>query len=167
MQPSSQIGTNGNAALEEEPTGGISRARAHARPARTTRAWRPADPWASHPLILRTHARGESPEQRLYEITIPNLSLETEFATVRRRLLADFPAVLEVFATRAPGTLLIAYGGEDEVDAWCAALSDAVAARRRSPATRAGATAAADRRLEGALEGAGSAARAAGGGELT
>lgn len=98
--------------------------------------------------------RREMAQQRLYEITIPNLALETEFVAVRRRLLADFPAVLEVFAMRAPGTLLIAYRGEDEVDAWCAALSDAVAARRRSRATWDSAIAAADHRLEGALEGA-------------
>ncbi len=67
--------------------------------------------------------------EKLYEITIPNLSIENDFALVRQRLLADFASVLEVFAMSMPGTVLIVYRGEDEVDAWCDALSDAVTAR--------------------------------------
>lgn len=73
--------------------------------------------------------------QRLYELTIPNLSLETEFAVVRKRLLEDFPSVVEVFAMRTPGTLLIVYRGADTIDAWCEALGDAVAARRCARST--------------------------------
>jgi hypothetical protein len=87
------------------------------------------------PADRRTSRRPGGPdgvEQRLYEITIPALSLETEFPAVRRRLLADFPRLVEVLAMSTPGTVLIAYRGEDEVDAWCEAVSDAVATRRRS-----------------------------------
>jgi hypothetical protein len=84
--------------------------------------------------------RGDAREQlgqRLYEITIPDLSIDTEFAVVRERLLADFPSVVEVFALRTPGTLLIVYRGVDAIDAWCAALGDAVTARRCARAGRA------------------------------
>jgi hypothetical protein len=74
--------------------------------------------------------------QRLYEITIPSLSIENDFAVVRQRLLADFASVVEVLAMRMPGTVLIVYRGEDEVDAWCGALSDAVAAGRSTTEDR-------------------------------
>ena len=69
---------------------------------------------------------------RLYQITIPGLSLKGDFPAARRRLIADFPRVLEVFAANIPATVLVAYLGEDEVDAWLDALSDSVAARRMS-----------------------------------
>ena len=49
---------------------------------------------------------------RLYQITIPGLSITAHFPAVRRRLLAEFPEVLEVLATTMPGTVLIAYRGE-------------------------------------------------------
>jgi hypothetical protein len=67
---------------------------------------------------------------KLYEITIPGLSMRTDFPAVRHRLLADFPDVDEVLATTTPATVLVAYRGEDEVDAWLDALSDSVATRR-------------------------------------
>jgi hypothetical protein len=67
---------------------------------------------------------------RLYQITIPGLSLKGDFTAARRRLIADFPRVLEVLATTIPATVLVAYLGEDEVDAWLDALSDSVAIRR-------------------------------------
>lgn len=69
---------------------------------------------------------------RLYQITIPGLSLKGDFSAARRRLIADFPRVLEVLATTIPATVLVAYLGEDEVDAWLDALSDFVATRRMS-----------------------------------
>jgi hypothetical protein len=68
--------------------------------------------------------------QKLYEITIPGLSMKADFPAVRHRLLADFPHVIEVLAMTTPATVLIAYLGEDEVDAWIDALSDSVATRR-------------------------------------
>jgi hypothetical protein len=67
---------------------------------------------------------------RLYQITIPGLSLKADFTAARRRLIVDFPQVMEVLRTTIPATVLVAYVGEDEVDAWLAALSDCVAARR-------------------------------------
>jgi hypothetical protein len=69
---------------------------------------------------------------RLYQITIPGLSLKGDVTAARRRLIADFPRVLEVLTTTIPATVLVAYLGEDEVDAWLDALSDSVATRRMS-----------------------------------
>jgi hypothetical protein len=68
--------------------------------------------------------------QKLYEITIPGLSMKVDFPAVRHRLLADFPQVVEVLAMTTPATLLIAYRGGQEVDAWLDAISDSVATRR-------------------------------------
>jgi hypothetical protein len=68
----------------------------------------------------------------LYQITIPGLSPKGDFTAARHRLVADFPRVLDVLATTIPATVLVAYFGEDEVDAWVDALSDSVAARRMS-----------------------------------
>jgi hypothetical protein len=64
--------------------------------------------------------------QKLYKIIVAGLSVKSEFSNVRDRLLADFPAVLDVLATTAPATVLVLYEGRDEVDAWLAALSDSV-----------------------------------------
>jgi hypothetical protein len=69
---------------------------------------------------------------RLYEITIPGLSMASDFPAVRHRLLADFPDVVDVLAMTTPATVLVVYHGEDEVDAWLDALSDSVATRRIS-----------------------------------
>jgi hypothetical protein len=69
---------------------------------------------------------------RLYQITIPGLSLKGDFPAARRRLIAEFPQVSEVLAATTPATVLGAYLGEDEVDAWLDALSDSVATRRMS-----------------------------------
>ena len=71
--------------------------------------------------------------QRLYQITIPGLSMKGNVSGARRRLIADFPRVLEVLATTIPATVLVAYLGDDEVDAWLDALSDSVAIRRMNP----------------------------------
>jgi hypothetical protein len=70
--------------------------------------------------------------QKLYEITIPGLSLKADFPAVRHRLLADFPYVVEVVAMTTPSTVLVVYLGQDEVDDWIEALSDSVATRRVS-----------------------------------
>lgn len=48
---------------------------------------------------------------RLYQITIPGLSLKGDFSAARRRLIADFPRVLEVLATTIPATVLVATPG--------------------------------------------------------
>jgi hypothetical protein len=68
--------------------------------------------------------------QRLYEITVPGLSMRTDLPAIRRRLLAVFPRVVEVLAMTTPATVLVVYRGEDEIDAWCEELDDAVTARR-------------------------------------
>ena len=66
--------------------------------------------------------------QRLCRITVPGLSIKSDFTAARQRLLADFANVHEVVATTAPGTLVIIYSGSDEADAWYEALADIVAA---------------------------------------
>jgi hypothetical protein len=62
--------------------------------------------------------------QRLCRITVPGLSIESDFAAARERLLAEFPNVHEVIATTAPATLLVLYSGQAEADAWVDALLD-------------------------------------------
>jgi hypothetical protein len=106
--------------------------RARARGVRATRADRRLPRRRdSRRTISRPRGR-EGMGQRLYEITIPALSIETDFPAVRHRLRGDFPRVVEVLAMTTPGTVLVVYDGEDEIDAWCRALSDAVATRPRS-----------------------------------
>jgi hypothetical protein len=61
---------------------------------------------------------------RLCRITVPGLSIESDFAAARERLLAEFPNVHEVIATTAPATLLVLYSGCAEADAWVDALLD-------------------------------------------
>ena len=65
----------------------------------------------------------------LYEITIPGLSVSADLPSIRRRLRADFPGVLEVVGTTTPATLLIVYLGQDEIDAWIEAVDHSVAMR--------------------------------------
>jgi hypothetical protein len=73
---------------------------------------------------------------KLYEITIPGLSMRTDIPAIRHRLLADFPDVDEVLATTRPATVLVAYRGEDELDDWLDALSESVAPHRSSSLPR-------------------------------
>jgi hypothetical protein len=68
--------------------------------------------------------------QKLYEITIPGLSMTADFPAVHHRLLAGFPHVVDVLAMTTPATVLVVYTGEQEVDCWIDALSDSVATRR-------------------------------------
>jgi hypothetical protein len=65
--------------------------------------------------------------QRLCRITVPALSIKSDFAAARLRMLTDFPNVHEVVATTAPGTLLVVYSGPDDADAWYEALLDSIA----------------------------------------
>jgi hypothetical protein len=73
---------------------------------------------------------------QLCRITVPGLSIKSDFTAVRRRLLTDFPNVHEVIATTAPATLLVVYSGPDEADAWCNTLLDSIATRQRSATRR-------------------------------
>jgi hypothetical protein len=68
--------------------------------------------------------------QKRYQITIPGLSIEDDFPGARRRLLADFPRVVEVLAMTTTSTVVVTYVGEDEVDAWLEAISESVTTRR-------------------------------------
>jgi hypothetical protein len=56
--------------------------------------------------------------QRLCRIAVPGLSVKRDFTAARRRLLAAFPAIQEVIATTAPGTLLVLSCGPEDVDGW-------------------------------------------------
>jgi hypothetical protein len=96
-------------------------------PAMTHSLW-PSGPLAAVAVAMSGRIEG----QRLYEITIPGLAIGSEFADLRRSVLAAFPRVVEVFAMHTPETVLVAYRGEDEIDAWCETLSRAVARRRRT-----------------------------------
>jgi hypothetical protein len=89
-------------------------------------------PFGALAAIAGAVSRRVEEEPRLYEMTVPGLSIDSEFTEVRRSLLAAFPRVIEVFPTRAPGTLQVAYVGEDEIDVWCETLNRAVARRRRA-----------------------------------
>jgi len=70
--------------------------------------------------------------QQIYKIVVPGLWVRGDFAVVRRRLLADFPAVVDVMATTAPATVLVVHRGREESDAWLAASANAATGRRRS-----------------------------------
>jgi hypothetical protein len=63
---------------------------------------------------------------RLYQITIPGLFVARHWRPVRARLLQAFPEINDVLATTIPATLLVNYSGAPQVDAWLAAVSDAV-----------------------------------------
>jgi hypothetical protein len=67
---------------------------------------------------------------RLYLITVPGLTVASEWAPVHDRLLDDFPEVTDVLATTMPATLLIVYEGDANVDAWLQGISDGVLSRR-------------------------------------
>jgi hypothetical protein len=67
---------------------------------------------------------------QLYDVTIPGFSMTADLPAVRRRLLAQFPPVREVLATLVPGTIRIAYEGQDEIDRWLEVLSKAAADSR-------------------------------------
>lgn len=67
---------------------------------------------------------------QLYMITVPGLSVRSDWRTVHDRLLDDFPRVTDVLATTMPETLLIAYEGTADVDAWLDAVSDGILSHR-------------------------------------
>jgi len=65
-------------------------------------------------------------------VTVPGLRVTSDFATVRDRLLDDFPGVLDVLPTTIKATLLIVYDGPANLDAWLERAGDEVAWRHRS-----------------------------------
>jgi len=64
--------------------------------------------------------------QRLCRITVPGLSLNSDFEGARRRLLEEFPNIHDVVATTLPATVLVLYSGAGEGDAWYDALLDSI-----------------------------------------
>jgi hypothetical protein len=74
---------------------------------------------------------------RLFMVTIPGLEVKSDWPAVHDRLLDEFPAVTDVLATTIPETVLIAYQGHAEVDAWLEEVDEALTSRRvRSPRSR-------------------------------
>jgi len=70
---------------------------------------------------------------RLFQITVPGLSVKKDASVVRSRLLADFAGIDDVLATTMPATFLIVYTGEDRIDEWFAALADVGERRSEFP----------------------------------
>ena len=69
---------------------------------------------------------------KLYMVTVPGLRVTSDFASVRDRLLDDFPGVLDVLPTTIKATLLIVYEGRSNLDGWLERASYEVAWRHRS-----------------------------------
>jgi hypothetical protein len=69
---------------------------------------------------------------RLCMITVPGLQVKLDCAAVHDRLLDDFPQISDVLATTIPETLLIAYDGDDDIDAWLVGICDGILSRRLS-----------------------------------
>jgi hypothetical protein len=67
---------------------------------------------------------------RLYMITVPGLSVRSDWRPVHDRLLDDFPEVTDVLATTVPETLLIVYEGTANIDAWLDGVSDGILSHR-------------------------------------
>ena len=63
-------------------------------------------------------------------ITVPGLQVRLDWAAVHDRLLDDFPQVTDVLATTMTATLLIAYEGDAEIDAWLHEVSEGILSRR-------------------------------------
>ncbi len=67
---------------------------------------------------------------QLYMLTVPELEVKSDWATVHDRLLDGFPHVTDVLATTMAGTLLIVYEGDADADAWLDGISEAILLRR-------------------------------------
>jgi hypothetical protein len=67
---------------------------------------------------------------RLYMVTVPGLKVPTDWATIHDRLLDDCTDVIDVLPTTMSATLLIAYDGDANVDAWLGGISDGIRSRR-------------------------------------
>jgi hypothetical protein len=72
---------------------------------------------------------------RLYLITVPGLTVASDWASVHDRLLDGFPEITDVLATTMSATLLIVYEGEPNVDAWLQGIGDRVLSRRMAAET--------------------------------
>jgi hypothetical protein len=74
---------------------------------------------------------------QLYMLTVPGLSVKSDWAPVQGRLLSDFPEVTDVLPTTMAETLLIVYEGEANIDGWLEGVSNAVLSDRRRRRLRA------------------------------
>jgi hypothetical protein len=74
---------------------------------------------------------------RLFMVTVPGLSVASDWAAVHDRLLDDFTEVTDVLATTISATLLIVYEGDAHIDAWLEGVSAGILSRRMSAATAA------------------------------
>jgi hypothetical protein len=87
-------------------------------------------------MIPREAPDRSTTRQRLFQITVPGLSVKRDASAVRARLRADFEGIDDVLATTMPETLLIVYTDRERVDEWLAALSDAIHRRSDIPRRR-------------------------------
>lgn len=69
--------------------------------------------------------------QHLFMMTVRDLDVRSDWRAVHDRLLDDFPGITEVLATTMAGTILIAYQGPAEIDAWLQSTGEALLSRRR------------------------------------
>jgi hypothetical protein len=67
---------------------------------------------------------------QLCELEVPGLRVATSLGRARSALLRRFPGVTDVLATTRPGTLLLVYEGDEELEQWAVALE---AVRRSRP----------------------------------
>jgi hypothetical protein len=68
---------------------------------------------------------------QLCELEVPGLRVATSLGCARTALRRRFPGVTDVLATTRPGTLLLVYEGDEELEQWAATLE---AVRRSRPA---------------------------------
>jgi len=69
--------------------------------------------------------------QRLW-ITVPGLSMKQDFKAARQRLMNEFPAIEDVIATTASGTVLIVASDPIDVNAWQETLRSVSSAQART-----------------------------------
>lgn len=74
---------------------------------------------------------------QLYMLTVPGLEVKLDWSAVHDRLLDDFPNIADVLATTMTGTILIAYRGNADVDAWLEDVSETILSRRLTSGRRA------------------------------
>jgi hypothetical protein len=59
---------------------------------------------------------------QICELEVPGLRAATSLGRARAVLRRRFPGVTDVLATTRPGTLLLVYEGDEELERWAATL---------------------------------------------
>jgi hypothetical protein len=72
---------------------------------------------------------------QLFMITVPGLEVKSDWRSVHDRLLDEFPAITDVLATTIPETVLIAYEGCADGDAWLEGVDQELTFRQLKPRT--------------------------------